>query len=238
MVKRMVIGLCGLLVMSLMSVTHAHDPAIEDSDWGSFDAPHPIVDSAISYALYGYLDESDVDAFALDFAAAGDLLRIELLTPVCGAHYEAFLPQFVILLAADQVAEPLAVDLPFDLPEDQAVWFASFQLEPEIEATPEASPTPRPTFTEPFGGTEFYEAARYDLEVPASGLYTVVVFDPQGMSGDYTLATGYREEFNSPREQMLSAVAAIRDGSWLHRRCDLAPDDPAAVVEHEHTHDG
>jgi hypothetical protein len=136
---------------------------------------------------------------------------------------------------ADLVTEPLEVDLPFTVPEDQAVWFASFPMNPQLESTPEANPTPRPTFTELFGGTEFYDAPRYDLDVPAPGLYTVVLFDPQGLTGDYTLVTGYREEFNSPRDQMLSAVAVIRDGTWMHRRCGLAHDDPAAVVEHDHS---
>jgi hypothetical protein len=220
----------GLLLLTLPVL--AHDPFIEDHDWGGFEEPFVVTDAAISYALYGYLDDDDVDVFQLDFAEAGELLRVEVLTPVCGEHYVDFQPQFVIVAPTDAVFEPLEVELPFDLPEETAILHASFDPALVAEATPE----PRTTFIEPFGGTAFYQGEKIDLEAPTAGAYWIVVFNPDGISGDYTLATGYREVFNSPRDQVMTNVRAIQSGEWLHRRCDLPPDDPDAVIEHEHDH--
>lgn len=228
--KRSLSILIGFLLVVLPVL--AHDPFIEEHDWGGFDDPFIVTDAAISYALYGYLDEEDYDVFQLDFAEAGELLRAEVLTPVCGAHYADFYPEFIIVAPADVVAEPLEMELPFVLPPDNAILYASFDAEPVAEATPE----PRPTFIEPFGGTAFYQGIKIDLYVPAAGSYWIVVFSPDGLSGDYTLATGFREVFNSSRDQMLRNVRAIQSGEWLHRRCELSPDDPDAVIEHEHDH--
>jgi hypothetical protein len=225
-----------MLFLALTVPAFAHDPFIEEEDWGSFDQPKQVADSSISYALYGYLDEEDVDVFQLDFAEAEALLRAEVLTPVCGEHYANFYPQFAILTAKENVAEPLAVSLPFEIPDELAVWYSTLPTEASAETTPEPTPETRSTFVEPFGGTEFYDGPSIDLMTPAAGSYYVVVFNADGLTGDYTLATGYKEQFNSPADQMLQNVQAIRSGEWLHRRCDLPPGDPEAVIEHEHEH--
>jgi hypothetical protein len=222
-------------VLALAGAVWAHDPSIEKADWGGFETAVVLPDATISYALYGYLDEGDIDVFRLDFEAADSLLRAEVLTPVCGQHYADFYPQMAILGPAVEGVEALAVDLPFDVPEGLVVYVSTWEPaeEVEAEATPEAA-SPRPTFVEPFGGTEFYEAPRFDFQTPASGSYYVVVFNADRMAGDYTLATGYREVFKSPANQVMSAVRAIRSGEWLHRRCELPPGDPNAIIEHDH----
>ncbi len=70
-----------------------------------------------------------------------------------------------------------------------------------------------------------------------AGTYLIAVYAPdEETSGDYTIATGYREVFSMGLDTV-TAVAAIRSNSWLHRDCDLAPDDPNAIIEHEHEHD-
>ncbi|MBL8155923.1 MAG: hypothetical protein JNM70_17220 [Anaerolineae bacterium] len=228
-----------LMAALLMAGTvWAHDPSLEEEDWGGFDAAVVLPDASISYALYGYLDEEDIDVFRLDFEAADALLRAEVLTPVCGEHYADFYPQMVVLGPATEGIEGLAVDLPFDVPEGLVVYVSTWEPTEsvEAEATPEASAA-RPTFVEPFGGTAFYEAPRFDFQTPMAGSYYVVVFNADAMTGDYTLATGYREVFNSPADQVMSAVQAIRSGDWLHRRCDLPPGDPEAIIEHDHEHE-
>lgn len=227
----LMLALCLLLAVPAA----AHDPSIEDADWGEFEEPVQTADATISYALYGYLDSDDLDVFALDFPEAGMLLRAEVLVPVCGAHYADFYPQMVILAPATEGVAALELTLPFEIPADL---IPISTAEPEITAEATSEPdAERATFVEPFGGTAFYEAPRIDLEVPAPGRYYVAVYSPDGQTGDYTLATGYREEFNSPRQQMLNAVMAIRSGNWLHRRCDLPPDDPEAIIEPEHHDD-
>ena len=214
----------------------AHDPLIEDNDWGDFNQPFQVTDSSISYALYGYLDENDIDVFKLDFAQVDDLLRVQVLAPVCGDHYAQFYPQFAIIISAELVKQPLDVKLPFELPADLAVLYstlpASTPAEASAEATPESTAQVRSTFVEPFGGTEFYDGPSIDLKVPAEGSYYVVVFNADGMTGDYTLATGYKEAFKSSFGQMMANVAEIKTGAWLHRHCDLPLGDPNAVIEH------
>lgn len=227
-----------VVCLALTAPVLAHDPFIEEEDWGSFDAPLMVADSSISYALYGYLDEGDVDVFQLDFAEAEMLLRAEVLTPVCGEHYASFYPQFAILADRDSVTEPLDVALPFEIADDLAVLYNTIEdsMNIDAEATSEPTPEVRSTFVEPFGGTEFYDGPSIDLMTPVAGSYYVAVFNADGLAGDYALATGYKEQFNSPADQMLRNVGAIRSGEWLHRRCDLPPDDPDAVIEHDHDH--
>ncbi len=223
MVGRLVIVMGVLLLLVVPSL--AHDPYIEAGDWGGFDTPQVVMDNAISYAFYGYLDEADIDVFTVRFAAADEILRIELLVPQCGEHYSAFYPDYVVL-APDMDGEA-ATDLPFEIPEGYGVLF---------HETYEVAGETRGTFTEPFGGTVFYEAERHDITVPQAGDYYIVVFDPDGATGDYTLATGYQERFESDLGQMMANVATIRSDRWLHRDCALSPDDPAAIINLEAAH--
>lgn len=218
------------LVLCLIALpVLAHDPSIEgDEDWGGFDAPNRVADATISYALYGYLDEGDIDVFRLDFEDEENLLRVELLVPVCGDHYADFYPHFAVFSTNTRAAdsELAAVSFPFDVPEElHAVY---------VSDTPEATLEARPTFVEPIGGTAYYDSPRLDLDVPR-GTYLIAVYAPDGVrSGDYTIATGYREVFNSPPGETLAEVITIRANAWLHRDCDLAPDDPNAMITPEH----
>ena len=226
------------VLLILFTPALAHDPFIEEEDWGDFQQPFQVADSSISYALYGYLDENDVDVFRLDFAKADELLRVQLLAPVCGEHYANFYPQFVVITSAEVVKQPLDVKLPFELPADLAVIYSTLPTattaEATAEATPEATAQARTTFVEPIGGTEYYNGPTTDIKVPAAGSYYVAVFNNDGMTGDYTLATGFKEEFKSSFGQMMANVAEIKTGAWLHRHCDLPVGDPNAIIEHTH----
>lgn len=230
---RIVTGVVVALMLITSETTLAHDPYIEEGDWGGFDEPVEAADAAISYAFYGYLEGEDVDVFALDFDKAEALLRIQVLTPVCGEHYADVYPQFVVFAPASEGVEALDIEVSFEIPEGYVPLFASFEAAREASQA-EATPETRPTFVEPFGGTTFYDNEALDFSIPQPGRYYVAVFNPQGESGDYTLATGYREEFNSPMDQMISNVLTIQRSEWLHRRCDLAPGDPEAIIEHHH----
>ncbi|MEZ4669546.1 MAG: hypothetical protein R3E39_16705 [Anaerolineae bacterium] len=179
-----------------------------------------------------------MDVFQLNFAQADSLLRTELLTPVCGEHYANFYPQFVIVTAQENITEDLEVILPFELPDGMGVLYSTLAMPPApgAELAPEATSDVRPIFVEPFGGTEFYQGPKIDLNVPAVDAYYVAVFNNDGQTGDYTLATGVKEQFNSPISQMLTNVQTIKSGEWLHRRCDLPVGDPNAIIEHQHDH--
>ena len=196
-----------IVLLLLFSIpTFAHDPHIEHEDWGSFDDPRLIEDDEISYAFYGYLDEDDVDVFQVEFDEPQSLLRIELLVPECGDHYTDFFPHFAVVAPGYQSD----IELPMEIPDEYGVLFY------EAPETGE-----RETFVEPFGGTTFYEAPRHDLTVPEAKTYLVVLFDPIGSTGDYALAIGYEERFESPAIQMIQNVITIRSDRWLHRDCTL-----------------
>ena len=45
--------LIALALALMVAPALAHDPDIEDEDWGLYDDPYIILDTSISYALYG-----------------------------------------------------------------------------------------------------------------------------------------------------------------------------------------
>ncbi len=222
------------VLLILFAPVLAHDPLIEKEDWGDFEQPLQVTDPAVSYAFYGYLDNNDIDVFKYDFAKADEPLHVQLLTPVCGDHYAEFYPQFLVVAPKDMVKEPVNITLPFDLPTDLAIFYSTIAPEePDDEEEP-AKPLdlpPRATFVEPIGGTEFYDAPTVDLKIPVAGTYYVVVYYNDGITGDYVLATGTKEQFDSPVSQTLANVAEIKSGAWLHRHCDLPLGDPNAIIE-------
>lgn len=55
-----------------------------------------------------------------------------------------------------------------------------------------APPVP---FHEPFTGTDYWLKQTIRIAAPATGSYEIAVFDAQGRTGKYVLATGQREDF-------------------------------------------
>ena len=210
-----------LMLFCLAMPALAHDPYLEDDgDWGSFDDPYQVVDHTISYAFYGYLDNAeDTEVFQITFPEGDALLRVNLLVPVCNTHYRDFYPDYAVVSPDISEDDAVDVELPIDLPDGYRVFYSSMP-EPQAE---------RPTFVEPFGNTEFYDAPTQDLTVPVAGDYYIVVYDDDGQTGDYSMAPGHIEQFNNPMLETISKTATIRAGSWLHRDCDVEP-EPEAVV--------
>lgn len=203
--KILLVMLIALLAVPVL----AHDPYLEDDDFGGFEDPVEIPVFEISYAYYSYLEnEDDIDVYAITFENEGDLFRSDLLVPVCGEHYANFYPHYVVL-APNYEAEQ-DYDLPFDIPADYGVYFY-----PTPEITEE-----RGTHIEPFGDTELYDSPVYDLNVPSAGTYYIVVFHPEGETGDYIMVTGYEERFENSIGETLRKTGIIRSDTWLHRDCD------------------
>ena len=209
-----------LLTVSLSAtIAFAHDPDLEEGDWGGFDDPYIIIDTSISYALYGYIGEGDIDVFEMNYLGDDELLRHEILVPVCGDHYVDFYPHYAIL-APEEFANP-ELEIPIDMPEGYGVFYYH---EPTI------AEGNRSTWREEFTGKVYYRENNEDLNFPAEGTYFIVVFSPEGQVGDYTLATGYEEIFLSDRMETVADITQIVTDSWMKRDCNLAPDDPNAVI--------
>jgi hypothetical protein len=53
----------------------------------------------------------------------------------------------------------------------------------------------RPTFFEPFSGTEYYDAPAFDQTVATAGKWYIYYWDPYKMGGDYVAILGFREKY-------------------------------------------
>ena len=78
----------------------------------------------------------------------------------------------------------------------------------------------RPTFYEPFGGKAYYAGVQFRDVLTTPGVWTVIVWDPYAMGGDYVLTIGEKEQFAWP--DILRALANtpyIRKNKELHAEC-------------------
>lgn len=204
--KRFLLVFCLWTTVAALPV-FAHDPRIEEEDWGDFTDPYVIEDATISYALYGYLEnEEDIDVFELHFAEDDLLLRGEILVPVCQETYAEFYPEYVIVGEGENGLE---LELSFDLPEGFSILY-------HYTTRPSKATETRKSYISSHAGTEYYESERMDETLPLNGTYYLVVYTSDGLVGDYTLATGYREVFLSDPEDITEAVQKIRSDEWLH----------------------
>jgi hypothetical protein len=214
---RILRGLCALLLAALVdtgaSPAQAHDPYVEDpqNEWGSIDAPWTAPQATRSYALYGRLDPyGDVDAFAYQFTEAVANFPVEVLIPVCGAHFELFFPTIAVIgpgLPAPD--DSVAKTLPFALSDGAGLVVFS---EPERA-------NPREAYLNVHAGN-VYRQTLFTLNVPQAGAFTVAVWEPDGHIGAYILATGRLEEFPGDRgDERRAALTAIRSGAWMRQDC-------------------
>lgn len=222
-IRRLVaLAIVTALLLSAMPVS-AHDPHFEINDWGGIDNPYVIpYDPTVSFAMYAYLSDHDTDAIALDFKNAGDQLQAQLLVPICGKHYLDFYPQMAIVGPGLPVPSDLKT-LPFDLPTGMGAQI--------IEMDQPDANSKRPTLYEDIGATTFYTAPEVKMKVAQAGRYYIVAWDKAGQTGDYTIATGYKEQSVSPLPYVLSSIVLIRANHWLHRDCQKDPGDPAAIIQ-------
>lgn len=207
---------CMVMIVSLVIGTWtvwAHDPYVEDpqNEWGSIDAPWNAPKATRSFALYGRLDPyGDVDAFAYRFTEAVADFPVETLIPVCGPHFEPFLPTVAVI--GPGLPEPDAAvsqSLPFEITAGDGL----------VVFTESERATPRESYVNVHAGN-VYRQTRFTLDIPQAGSYTIAVWEPDGHVGAYILATGRLEEFPGDRgDERRQALAAIASGAWMHQDC-------------------
>ncbi|MFN8474323.1 MAG: hypothetical protein U0822_19165 [Anaerolineae bacterium] len=155
----------------------AHQPFFEDTPFDA-DTPFVVKDPTVSTAVYATLDTpTDKDYYVFD-GAAGDSILLEMTIPQ--------------ILGQDDFAPTMALigpGLPTpELPSEIA------QLDSASGAivipAPDGAPQP---FFEPFSRTSYWRRQSQRVVLPASGRYTVVVWDPAARSGRYVFVIGDRE---------------------------------------------
>jgi hypothetical protein len=225
--KRLLVLVIGLIWVLQVIPAQAHDPHFETSDWGGLDNPFVVpTDPTVSFAMYGYLEDHDIDAIAMDFKNAGDKLQTQLLVAVCGKHYTEFYPKMAIVGPGLPVpSDPKA--LPFDLPNGLGAKI--------VEMDQADANGKRPTMYEDIGGTTFYTAPEVEMNVSQAARYYVVVWQMDGKMGDYAVATGYKETPYSPLSHTFASIAFIRSNHFLHRDCTKDPSDPKAVIQPDYS---
>jgi hypothetical protein len=186
-----------------------------DTDWGGLDEPQTISNAGMFAGVYGRLDAADdIDALSFEFEQPVNNWLIRPIVPVCGDYFEDFYPS-VAVIGPGLDAPDSDLELPFELPEDMgaAVFMGSDEERPVIRST------------EDNDGyiMEGYASTEYELDIPESGNYLVVVWDTAGGEGAYVLATGatHPSELNEEQiEQMEAGFELIQSGEWMGQECE------------------
>jgi hypothetical protein len=202
-----------LIVFSLFNVAHAKVmPIVEnpENEWSDISSPTPITDVLANNGLYGRLGIfGDVDAFSYGFDAPAENFPISLKVPACGEHFTPFYPSVAVVGAGFEGT--VTETLPFELPEGLG---AQVLVEAERLA-------PRPTFEGEFE-EEFYASTSFFINIPQAGEYFLVVWEPDGHTGAYSLWTGNEEpDFTTISDAELEATFnLITTREWIGQDCD------------------
>jgi hypothetical protein len=181
--------------------TFGHQGLYEAKDATGFEDAIVLPKPDISYAVYMRLSNSaDIDF--ISFQVDGPMeVKVSLLVPQ-RPEFLDYYPAFSIVgpgLPAPQ--EELTFSLPAGL---GAVVMRS---DPSAE---------REKFYEPFSMTRYYRGfAVFDQEISTTGTYYIVIWDPEGESGDYVVTYGEKESF-TPREMLSTfrVVGKVWNGEW------------------------
>lgn len=199
------LSMAALLVLLLTDVATAHVPYFEHQDF-SETKPFVVKKSvAQSIAVYSWLnfDREDVDVYTFSIAEP-TRLYVETLVPVC-VRYEDLLPSFAIV--GPGLPAPEHADVPFDIPKGYGMIIVP-NLDPGED---------RESFHEPFGNKDYYQGPTFDEMIDTPGTYSIYVWDPHSVGGDYVAVIGY-DEIWEPNDiaRGLFYTPLIRNGKELH----------------------
>jgi hypothetical protein len=169
------LGATALLVTSLFWVSgvSAHRP-----DWGAAGNQITIDNLQTSFAFYrGLTGSEDVDVYTIN-AHAGDHLHAGINIPAI-----AGLNQYTVTVAVTGPGLPPANQ--GDLPAAYADVTGALVFHSKIGQD----------FFEPFTQTNYWGRQRIELNLPRSGVYHLLVWNPDGLPGKYVMDTGETEVF-------------------------------------------
>lgn len=154
-----------------------------------------------SLALYGRLvrpSEADLYRFT---ASTSELLRLELLVPAWPGA-DRFYPELLII--GPGVGSRLGRDLPADLvlPSGLSGFSANNQLLGR-----------RALFFEPYSLERLYRGEEIEVQVESGQTYYLAVYQPDGLTGAYSLSLGSKENFdNQSLPRVIWSVLLMKTG--------------------------
>jgi hypothetical protein len=161
-----------LAVFTPIASASAHQPI-----WGDENGPMTIPNLITSYAFYRNLPADKVDVYTFE-GKAGQEFRAGMQIPAVKG-----LEDYTVTMAifGPGLPEINHNQLPPEHPEDLgALVSQSWKSE---------------DFFEPFTQTLYWGRQSVELNLPADGIYYILVWQPQGVAGKYVMDTGYTEDF-------------------------------------------
>lgn len=209
-------GIAGLGAALLSTAGQAHVPFLEEQDY-SPDRPYVVHDVANSKSIHAQIGSSgDVDVYRITL---NEPLRIFLATnvPYCRQYR-----QFSVTYALTGPGLPApAIALPIELPPGHGA---------VVVRDPIPDPDTRPTWLEPFSGRQMWTGPEYALDDAKPGSYQMIVWNEQGMTGDYIAVIGEAEIFGQAEiRQTIATSPKLKNGADLMVECDPTMAAPARL---------
>lgn len=190
------------LVLLVSTVASAHTPIfLPPRSEAGVAVRGAITDPERSWAIYGQLPAGKAADVIPVVARQGQKLTLQTLVPL-REELEEFRPRVVLL------GPGLPGKAPADLP---------VELEPGEGALVLPEPAEPGTFDEPFTRTQYWTYGEEKGQYPADGTYRLVVYDPAGQGGRYTVALGDKEVWGA-RDLLSFPATLYRVRSWFTGR--------------------
>jgi hypothetical protein len=225
---RKLIFLVSLLFATYSLTSAKSNPFIEDpeAEWGNVSSPSTIQSWEAATAQVGRLGEyGDVDAFTVDFPQATSGWSFEAIVPLCGDHFKDFYPSVAII--GPGLETPKAGVLPFEIAEGMGVQVFSEEMTAKSETRPVRS-------ADGITGEPAYGNILHSIDIPQAGQYIIAVFEPEGNTGAYMLASGNNHDMFGDRsdEELTAAYDMLFSRKWMEQDCDapLAVENCPATV--------
>lgn len=212
-----------LLLVSLLvasgSVYAKFIPFLEETEWGDTSAAVEMPESLPFHRLYGHLGEcGDIDAFAYTFEKPLLDWTLTVAVPECGDHFTAVKPSVAVIGTGLDTPDKA---LPFDLPEDTGAVLLDDSSAQSV--------------THYFDQEAVQYGFRQQIDIPQADVYTLVVWEPNGHVGAYSLEVGnIHPDSMMGVEDIESKFDKIFSGEWMNQDCDApvtVEDCPATASE-------
>lgn len=185
----------GLLLMAAVAAAHTPIFLADQLDPGVHERA-PIKNPEQSWAIYGRLGPGRTADMIPIEAKQGQKLYIQLLVP---QRAKDFHPKGVLL--GPGLARQTRTDLPVVAAAGQG-------------GLPLAEPSEHVPLHEGFTQIDYWVAGTLNGTFPASGRYGLVIYDPSGRGGPYTVAIGQKEKFG-PLDILTFPLVWTRAHVWL-----------------------
>ncbi|MBZ0284597.1 MAG: hypothetical protein K8L97_27910 [Anaerolineae bacterium] len=212
MTRKLAIGIIGLALLVIFSVASAKiSPYIEDpaAEWGDLESPFLVWNATAVVAHYGRLGTyGDMDAFSFEFNSNVENWPIELAVPICGSHFKDVYPSAALVGPGLEI--PAEGSLPFELPEGMG---AQIFVNEHNDSR---------SGSDNMFAIDAYRPSTFQTDIPEAGMYTLVIWEPEGNVGAYVVGTGLNYDQFEPRTDSAidAAFNELFSGLWMQQDCN------------------